>query len=316
MAQQFSHVPVLLNEVLQAIDPHDGMQLLDGTLGGGGHSEALLEASGNSKLLGIDRDTAALKAAGERLARFGERFGSVHGNYKDVKAIAAQQGIAGFDGILVDMGVSSYQLDTPERGFSYHADAPLDMRMDQTQSFSAWNIVNEYDKRQLADVIKKYSDERWAGRIAEFIVNQRKKGSIDTTGQLVELITAAIPAAARRTGPHPARRTFQSLRIETNGELEGMEQAVTDMIELLNPGGRLAIITFHGTEDTLVKHAMRAQENRCICPRDLPVCACGRQPRGKMTPGKPIIPSPQECEENPRARSAKLRVFIRNDKPL
>lgn len=312
MKREFHHTSILLEESLVYLEPHSGGFYLDGTLGGGGHAEAILKASGpDGRLMGIDRDQEALTAAGYRLSEFGDRFIPVHGNFKDTPAILHERNIEGIDGAILDLGVSSHQLDTAERGFSYNADAPLDMRMDQHSGITAGQIVNEYSAAQLTNIIRTYGEERWASRIAGFIVREREKAAIDTTGQLVDIIMAAVPAGARREGPHPAKRTFQALRIEVNGELEGLQEAIEGIIGVLKPGGRLCVISFHSLEDRAAKGAMRRMENPCTCPRSSPVCVCGKVPLGKAKPRGAVAPREREVAENPRARSAKMRVFER-----
>ncbi|MGI5877190.1 MAG: 16S rRNA (cytosine(1402)-N(4))-methyltransferase RsmH [Christensenellales bacterium] len=310
MMQSFGHIPVLLSESLSFLSPVSGGTYLDGTLGMGGHAEAILEAgSPDSRLVGIDRDREALAAAQRRLSRFADRFISVHGDFRDAVELLRQQDIAALDGAILDLGVSSYQFDTPERGFSYGHDAPLDMRMDRSGGTTARDVVNGYTQPELAQVIRTYGEERWAARIAQFIVRERERVPIETTGQLADIIRKAIPAGARRTGPHPARRTFQALRIEVNQELRGLEEAVESIAGLLNPGARLCVISFHSLEDRAVKTAMRRMENPCTCPRSAPVCVCGRKPIGKASPRGAVEPRPEETESNPRARSARMRVF-------
>ena len=314
MARPFAHTSIMLEACLEHLAPQEGMTFLDGTLGGGGHAEAVLERLGASgRLYGIDRDPEALEAASRRLARFGASFVPVHGNYKDAAALLAQHGVEALDGALLDLGVSSYQLDEPSRGFSYNADAPLDMRMDPSAPYSAYDVVNTLSRERLTEILRRYGEEKWAPRIAQFIVKRREISPIATTGDLVEVILAAIPAGARRGGPHPAKRTFQAIRIEVNGELEGLGDAVTSLIGLLRPGGRLAVITFHSLEDRAVKEAMASAENPCVCPPSAPYCICGRISQGKRIPHKPLVPSAAEIEANPRSRSAKLRIFVKAD---
>ncbi|MDD3242845.1 MAG: 16S rRNA (cytosine(1402)-N(4))-methyltransferase RsmH [Eubacteriales bacterium] len=307
---EFHHVSIMLPQCVAYLAPERGGIFVDGTLGGAGHAQAVLaKMQGHGSLIGIDLDDRALAAAAERLSPFGDSFCGVKGNFKDIKSILEQQGVPGIDGALLDLGVSSPQLDEAQRGFSYHNEAPLDMRMDQSAAFSAYDVVNGYSPQALAKVIFAYGEERFARRIADFIARERQDAPIETTVQLSEIITQAIPAKFRRQGPHPARRTFQAIRIEVNHELEGLGQAITDFIDVLNPGGRLCVITFHSLEDRAVKEAMKTAQDPCICPKDFPVCVCGRVSKGKMDPRKPVQADEAEVEENPRSRSAKLRVF-------
>jgi len=310
MEREFSHVSIMLEECLEHLAPREGLVFMDGTLGGGGHAEAVLRRLGQTgRLYGIDRDTDALQAAGKRLAPFGASFTPIHGNYKDAPALLAREGVTALDGILLDLGVSSYQLDEPSRGFSYNADAPLDMRMDRTAGFSAYDVVNTYTQEQLTGILRRYGEEKWAPRIAQFIVRRRQDAPIATTGELVDVIMAAIPAGARRGGPHPAKRTFQAIRIEVNGELDGLREAVDRAHDLLHPGGRLAILTFHSLEDRIVKQAFRSYENPCTCPPKAPVCICGKRPTARILTKKPLTGTAEELAENSRASSAKLRAI-------
>ena len=306
---EFAHVPVLFNETIDNLVVRPDGIYVDGTLGGGGHSGGICEKLGeNGLLIGIDRDKDALKAAQENLAEYKCRKIFVHDNYAGVKRVLEDLGIDGIDGAILDLGVSSFQLDNAERGFSYMHDAPLDMRMNAEDPFSAYDVVNAYSKEELTRVIKTYGEERWAKRISDFIVSARKKdGEITTTGQLVEIIKAAVPASARREGPHPAKRTFQAIRIEVNDELGGVKTAADDFVDVLNPGGRLCIITFHSLEDRIVKEAFAKRANPCTCPKSLP-CVCGKKPEVRKVTGKPLSASDDELEINPRSRSAKLRV--------
>jgi len=303
---EFSHVSVLLNESIEAprIKP-DGIYA-DGTLGGGGHSLKIAEKLDTGRLLAIDRDSDALKAAKKRLSGYESKITFIKDNYRNLKHILSENHVEGLDGIILDLGVSSYQLDEASRGFSYNHDAPLDMRMDQDAEFTALDVVNGYSAGKLEWVIKTYGEERWAKRIVEFIVQRRP---LHTTGELVEAIKAAIPKAARKEGGHPAKRTFQAIRIEVNGELEKLEQAIGEMAQCLAPGGRFAIITFHSLEDRAVKNAFRHAEDPCSCPREFPVCVCGKKPFGKVITKKPILPGEAELVGNPRSQSAKLRVL-------
>lgn len=287
----------------------DGIYV-DGTLGGGGHARGIGERlSEKGLLLGIDRDMDAIAAAGERLKDLECRKLLVNSTYAEIDSVLEENGIGGIDGALLDIGVSSFQLDNPERGFSYMHDAPLDMRMNRDDSFTAYDVVNGYNKRELTDIIRKYGEEKWASRIAEFIVRERKTKRINTTGELVEIIKKAIPAGARREGPHPAKRTFQAIRIEVNSELDQLREAIDKFCDVLNPGGRLCIITFHSLEDRIVKETFNRRLNPCTCPPEFPVCVCGKVSDVNKVTGKPIVPSEEELETNPRARSAKLRVI-------
>lgn len=304
----FEHVPVLFNEVIDSLGIRANGTYMDGTVGGGGHSSGICERlSEKGHLLAVDRDSIALRAAEDRLADYDCKKTFIHANYNDIDAIKAECGSV--DGILLDLGVSSYQLDTAERGFSYMHDAPMDMRMNEDDLFTAYQVVNEYSEKELFRIIKEYGEERWASRIAKFIVKARSEAKIETTGQLVEIIKAAIPASARRTGPHPAKRTFQAIRIEVNGELEHLSRAMEKLPDLLASGGRMAVITFHSLEDRIVKVAFNKRANPCTCPPELPVCICGKVADITKVTSKPIAASEHELEENPRARSAKLRVI-------
>lgn len=306
----FKHVPVLYEECLENLKIKPDGVYVDGTLGGGGHSHGIGEKlNENGILIGIDRDKEAIKAAGERLADLKCQVITVQSNYADIKEVLEELDIQGIDGALLDIGVSSYQLDNGERGFSYMHDAPLDMRMNADESFSAYDVVNDYSEEKLTEIISRYGEERWAGRISKFIGKARKEGPIETTGQLVDIIKAAIPASARRDGPHPAKRTFQAIRIEVNRELEQLETAIDRYCDVLNPGGRLCIITFHSLEDRIVKEKFRDRLNPCTCPKELPVCICGKKADVRKVTGKPIVSDEAELESNPRARSAKLRVI-------
>ena len=308
---EFHHVSVLLNECIEGLNIKENGIYVDGTLGGAGHSSEIVKRLKTGRLIGIDQDTDAINAATKRLEPYKDRVTLVHDNFSNVKAVFAQLGIEKADGFLLDIGVSSHQLDEAERGFSYMQDAPLDMRMNSESDFSAYNVVNEYSEDELNNVIFKYGEERWAKRIAQFIVEARKQKPIETTFELVDIIKKAVPKGARKDGPHPAKRTFQAIRIEVNGELEILEKTIDDMTELLNPGGRLCIITFHSLEDRIVKNAFRKQENPCTCPPEFPVCVCGKKPLAKVITRKPILPSEDELEENHRSRSAKLRILER-----
>lgn len=302
---EFNHVTVLLNETVDSINVKEGGIYADFTLGGGGHTSLILERGGH--VIGIDRDITAIKNASERFR--GKNFTAVHDNFSNIKNIARNLGIEKFDGIIADLGVSSPQLDDASRGFSYMQDAPLDMRMDNRDSLTAKDVVNTYSPEELFRIISTYGEERWASRIVNFIIEQRKKASIETTFELVNIIKAAIPLSARKDGPHPAKRTFQAIRIEVNGELKILEQAVRDGADLLKKGGRMGVITFHSLEDRIIKTTFAALEKGCTCPKDFPVCVCGNKPMVKSVTRKPLIPTEKELEENPRARSSKLRTI-------
>ena len=308
-AMEFEHRTVLLDRTIEYLKVVPGGVYVDCTLGGGGHSLEILKRLGErGRLIGIDRDQNAIKAAGERLASFSDKAVLVHGNFKDIRRIVHGIGITAVDGVVMDLGVSSHQLDQRERGFSYMQDAPLDMRMDRQQSLTAMEVVNTYSEADLARVISGYGEERWARRIAAFIVREREKALIKTTGQLVDIIKAAIPASARRKGPHPAKRTFQALRIEVNDELGILERAVKDGVDLLKSGGRICVITFHSLEDRKIKNIFRELENPCTCPPKAPACVCGKKPVIRVVTRKPVVPDKEEIQQNPRARSAGLRV--------
>lgn len=310
MSAAFRHIPVLLDETLTLLYPERGGVFVDGTLGGGGHAEAVLERlPADGRLIGIDRDEEALAAAKERLSGYGERFTALHGNFHDMKALLEGQGVREAAGILLDLGVSSYQLDTPGRGFSYKNNAPLDMRMDQGAALSAYDVVNAYPEEQLARVIWEYGEERFSRRIAAHIVRARAEKPVETTLELADIVRGAIPAKYRSEAQHPARRTFQAVRIEVNGELKGLDAAVEDACDLLQKGGRLCIITFHSLEDRIVKQAFRRFENPCTCPPSAPVCVCGKKPKAKILTKKPLTCSEREEAENPRSSSAKLRCI-------
>lgn len=308
---EFKHVSVLLNECLEGLDIKQNGIYVDGTLGGAGHSSQILKRLSNEgMLIGIDQDKDALKAAKERLKDY-TNVKFVHSNFYNIDSILEELNVSKVDGILMDLGVSSYQLDEAERGFSYMKDAPLDMRMNKDNSFSAYNVVNEYTEEELFRIIRDYGEEKFAKRIANFIVNRRSEKAIETTLELVDIIKAAIPAKARREGPHPAKRTFQAIRIEVNSELSILNRAIEDGVARLNKGGRMAIITFHSLEDRIVKLKFRELSNPCTCPSEFPICVCGKKPLVKVISRKAIEPSKEEVEENPRSRSAKLRVVER-----
>lgn len=306
----FEHKSVLLHETVDSLNIRPDGIYVDGTLGGGGHASLVCSRLGeNGRLIGIDQDADAIAAATERLKPYGGRVTIVRNNYENIDTVLAELGIPGVDGIYLDLGVSSYQLDTAERGFTYREDAPLDMRMDQRNAETAADIVNGYSEMELYRIIRDYGEDRFAKNIAKHIVRARQERPLETTGELIEVIKAAIPAKVRATGGHPAKRTFQAIRIELNKELEVLEHSIDKMIGLLNPGGRLSIITFHSLEDRIVKNKFKENENPCVCPPDFPVCMCGRKSRGRVVTRKPIVPTGQEIEENKRSKSSKLRVF-------
>lgn len=308
----FSHKPVLLEPALRYLAPKPGGVYVDATVGGAGHSEQIASRiAPDGLLIGIDQDETALAAAAERLRRFGSLVHLVHDNFAHLGAVLDRLGIDGIDGILFDFGVSSPQLDRAERGFSYHQDAPLDMRMDRTQKTYAAQLVNTLSEAELARILRQYGEERWAGRIAGHIVRARQEARIETTGELVEIVKAAIPAAARRQGPHPARRTFQALRIAVNRELDVIEEALPQAIHVLRHGGRLVAISFHSLEDRIVKQTLQRAANPCVCPPDFPVCQCGQVPSVRLLTRRAVVATEEETLENPRARSAKLRAAER-----
>lgn len=310
---EFHHKSVLLEEVTEHLKIKPNGVYVDGTLGGAGHAAAIAgKLARDGRLIGIDQDADALLAAGEHLRKYADNVTLIHENYCNMKSALKELDIVKADGILLDLGVSSYQLDTPERGFTYRdMDAPLDMRMDQRESKTAADIVNEYSERELFRVIRDYGEDRFAKNIAKHIVKARTSHRIQTAGELTEIIRGAIPKKIQITGGHPAKRTFQAIRIELNHELEVLENSLDQMIDLLNPGGRLCIITFHSLEDRIVKVNFKKNENPCTCPSDFPVCVCGKTPKGKCVTRKPILPGEKELAENARAKSAKLRVFER-----
>ena len=309
----FKHTSVLLEEIIEGLKIKPEGIYVDGTLGGGGHSREIAKRLGGSgRLIGIDQDEAAIFAAGKRLEEFGDKVTIVRSNYRNTKAVLTSLGITGIDGMMLDLGVSSYQLDTKERGFSYRFDTPLDMRMDLRQSFSARDIVNDYSEMELFRVIRDYGEDKFAKNIAKHIVLARQKKPIETTGELNEIIKAAIPAKMRAEGGHPSKRTFQAIRIECNRELEVLKESLEELIDLLNPGGRLCVITFHSLEDRIVKTSFKNAANPCICPPSFPVCVCGRVSKGRVI-GKPILPGEEELSENSRSKSAKLRIFEKAD---
>ncbi len=307
----FSHTSVLLYETVDALVTDPGGIYVDGTLGGAGHSfEICSRLSGAGQLIGIDQDADAIRAATERLAPFGDRVRIIRSNFSEMCERLAEFGITAVDGILLDLGVSSYQLDEPSRGFTYREeDAPLDMRMDQRQSRTAKDILAEYSEPELYRMIRNYGEDRFAKNIARHIVQAREKKPVETTGELNEIIRAAIPAKVRATGGHPSKRTYQALRIELNHELEVLNDSLDGMIDLLKPGGRICVITFHSLEDRIVKTNFKRNENPCTCPSDFPVCVCGKVSKGHVVTRKPILPSAEELESNGRSKSAKLRIF-------
>ncbi len=310
---EFKHKSVLLEETIDSLMIKEDGTYLDGTLGGGGHAYEVCKRLGDKgRFIGIDQDADAIRAAGKRLEEFGDKVTIIRNNYCNARAALEEIGVTKVDGIVLDLGVSSYQLDTVERGFTYKYDTALDMRMDQRQSLTARDIVNDYSEQDLYRIIRDYGEDQFAKNIAKHIVAAREKKPIETTFELNELIKAAIPAKKRATGGHPSKRTFQAIRIECNHELEVLRDSLDDMIEMLNPGGRLCIITFHSLEDRIVKTIYREKENPCTCPPEFPICVCGKKPLGKATPRKAILPSREELEENSRSKSAKLRVFERS----
>ena len=307
---EFNHTSVLLNETIEGLNVKPDGIYVDGTLGGGGHSlEIARRLHDRGRLIGIDQDEAAIAAAGERLKDFKEKVTIVRSNYRNTVNVLRDLGIEKIDGMMLDLGVSSYQLDTQERGFSYRYDAPLDMRMDLRQTLTAKDIVNGYSETELFHIIRDYGEDKFAKNIAKHIVMTRAKKPIETTGELNEIIRAAIPAKMRAEGGHPSKRTYQAIRIECNKELEVLKESLEELIELLNPGGRLCIITFHSLEDRIVKTAFKRAENPCTCPPSFPVCVCGKVSQGKVITGKPVLPCKEEMNCNPRSKSAKLRIF-------
>lgn len=305
---EFKHISVLLQESVDALDINPDGIYVDGTMGGGGHSEAVVsKLSPKGLLIGIDRDTEALEASSKRLERF-DNVHYAHNNYKNVKDVLMEEGIDAIDGAVLDLGVSSYQLDCAERGFSYMEDAPLDMRMNRENPKSAYDVINTYSERELSDIFFKYGEEKFSRKIASIIADRRKNKPIETTLELVDIIKAAIPERFRQKGSHPAKRVFQAVRIEVNGELEDLRYALDNFFDVLKPGGRLSVITFHSLEDRIVKTAFNDYATGCTCPKDFPICVCGKKPRGKVITRKPVLPSDEECEFNKRSKSAKLRV--------
>lgn len=309
---EFQHKSVLLEETVSSLHIKPDGIYVDGTLGGGGHAlEICRQLSERGRLIGIDQDDAAIAAAAQRLKEHESKVTIIRSNYCNMKQCLNEIGIEKVDGIILDLGVSSYQLDTVDRGFTYREDAPLDMRMDRRQAYTAKDIVNEYSEMELYRIIRDYGEDRFAKNIAKHIVKARAEKPIETTNELTEVIKNAIPAKVRKTGGHPAKRTFQAIRIELNKELEVLENTLDEMIDLLNEGGHLSIITFHSLEDRIVKNNFRKNENPCICPPEFPMCVCGKKSKGKVVTRKPILSSEKELEENSRSKSAKLRVFVR-----
>lgn len=307
----FEHVPVLLEEVIEGLDIKDDGIYIDGTLGGAGHSIEIVKKLTSGKLIGIDQDTNALKKAGEVLKNEKDKTILIHDNYVNIDKVLNDLDIDKVDGILLDIGVSSHQIDEEDRGFSYHKDGPLDMRMDKTNEFSAWDVVNKYSEKDLEGIIWDYGEDRWAKRIAEFIVEERKLNPIDTTFQLVDVIKKAIPKKIRTEGGHPAKQTFQAIRIEVNGELDVLKESIPKMCKLLKKGGRICIITFHSLEDRIVKNIFRELNKECVCPSEFPICICDKKREIKIITRKPIVPNEKEIERNSRSRSSKLRVAER-----
>ena len=309
---EFKHIPIMLEEVIEGLDIKPDGIYVDGTLGGGGHSyEIAKRLVSGGRLIGIDQDEAAIKAAGARLSGFGDRVTIVRSNYAQMVSVLQSLGIEQVDGILLDLGVSSHQLDNAERGFSYMEDAPLDMRMDRRQEKTARDIVNYYSQAELTRIIRDYGEDKFAAKIAAKIIAFRENKPVETTGELVEIIKSAIPMKYRLTGGHPAKRTFQAIRIELNRELEILEESIEGMLDTLSDRGRMAVITFHSLEDRRVKSAFKKAESPCTCPPDFPICVCGKKSKGFVASRKPLIPSEEEMERNPRAKSSKLRIFVR-----
>lgn len=305
---EFKHISVLYEETLNALNIKNGGIYIDGTLGGGGHSRGILERGKNIRLIGIDRDSEAIEAARKRLADYSDSVTLVNNNFSRIKQILSDLGIEKIDGAVLDLGVSSYQLDNAERGFSYMHDARLDMRMNKNDEKSAYDVVNGYTREELTHIFYEYGEEKWSARVAEFIAEKRKQKPIETTLELVEIIKAAIPKKVRIEGSHPAKRIFQAIRIEVNNELGILKNAVCDVVDVLKPGGRIAVITFHSLEDRIVKKAFAELAAGCICPKSFPVCVCNKKPAVKIVSKKPILPTDKEENENPRSKSAKLRI--------
>ena len=310
---EFVHKSIMLEEVIESLAIKPNGIYVDGTLGGAGHSSEIVKRLGeDGRLIGIDQDGEAIEAATKRLKPYKDKVTIVRSNYAQMKEVLRDLGIHKVDGILLDLGVSSYQLDNAERGFTYREDVPLDMRMDTRQPLSAETVVNEYTESELFHIIKNYGEDKFAKNIAKHFVMERQESPFLTTKRLAEIVDHAIPMKMKKQGGHPAKRTFQAIRIEVNHELDVLEKNLNDMIDLLNPGGRFCIITFHSLEDRIVKNAFRTAQNPCVCPSDFPVCVCGRKPKGRVITRKPILPSGEEMEVNPRSKSAKLRIFEHN----
>ena len=308
---KFEHVSVLLNESIEGLNIKKDGIYVDGTLGGAGHSKEIVKRLDNGRLIGIDQDINAINKAKEELKDYSDKVTIVQSNFRNIKEVLKELNIEKVDGVLLDLGVSSHQLDVAERGFSYNQDAPLDMRMDTSQDLTAWDVVNRYSEEEIHKIIREYGEENWASRIAKFIVEERRENTIDTTEQLVSVIKKAVPKGARSGGPHPAKRTFQAIRIEVNKELEILRDSVLDICDSLKPGGRVCIITFHSLEDRIIKKAYKELNKDCICPPELPICMCNHRRKLKIITRKPIISNEIELENNRRARSAKLRVAER-----
>ncbi len=314
---EFAHIPVLFEETIENLNIRPDGIYVDGTLGGAGHSHEIAKRlTEGGRLIGIDQDLDAIAAATKHLEEYKDRVTIVHDNYEHIPEILRDLGIDRVNGILLDLGVSSYQLDNPERGFSYNTDEPLDMRMDRESAVSARTIVNTYDEAELTRILRDYGEERFAARIAANIVKEREKAPLETTGQLVKIIRASIPMKMQEKYGNPCKRTFQAIRIACNRELDVLQDSISSLIDLLLPGGRIAIITFHSLEDRIVKNAFKTAENPCICPPEFPVCVCGRKPKGHVVTKKPIVPSEEELKRNKRAASSKLRVFIKGPDPV
>ena len=309
---EFKHIPIMLEQVIEGLDIKPDGIYVDGTLGGGGHSYEIAKRLVNGgRLIGIDQDEAAIKAAGVKLSEFDDRVTIVRSNYAQMVSVLRGLDIDRVDGILLDLGVSSHQLDNAERGFSYMEDAPLDMRMDRRQEKTARDIVNYYSHAELTRIIRDYGEDKFAAKIAAKIIAFRENKPIETTGELAEIIKSAIPMKYRLTGGHPAKRTFQAIRIELNRELGILEESIEGMLDILSDGGRMAVITFHSLEDRIVKTAFKKAESPCTCPPDFPICVCGKKSKGFVISRKPVVPSDEEMERNPRAKSSKLRIFVR-----
>ncbi|HLR35266.1 MAG TPA: 16S rRNA (cytosine(1402)-N(4))-methyltransferase RsmH [Tissierellales bacterium] len=305
---EYFHKSIMVEEVIEGLIIKEDGIYVDGTLGGGGHSFEIVKRLNEGRLIGIDQDMNAIKGAKERLKGYKDKITIVHDNYLNIEEILNKLNIEKVDGILLDLGVSSHQLDEGERGFSFHQDAPLDMRMNREEDFTAWNVVNEYDDKKLEKILWDYGEEKWASRIAKFIVEERKIKTIDTTMELVTVIKKAIPKGARNDGQHPARKTFQGIRVEVNKELEIIKEVLPKMARLLKRGGRICIIDFHSLEDRIVKNVFKELNKECICPPDFPICICDKKKEINIITKKPIIPRKEELENNPRSRSAKLRI--------